>query len=160
MLDGTENWQLNASNTFIIVDFHNMQSNVGLCSHYKMATEGVINVDYGFVISPKNIYIKDKDINTVEEFKTYLTQQKTNGTPVILEYGLAEEEIEQYTEEQQEAYNKLQNVLSYYNETNVFADKAQLVFKYIADTESWVVNLVKNEVANTNKQLLEIAGGN
>lgn len=77
-----------------------------------------------------------------------------------IEYELAEEEIEAYTEEQQEAYNKLQNVLSYYNVTNVFTDKALLVFKYIADTQTWAINLVKNEIANTNQQLLNIAGGN
>lgn len=155
-LDGAENWQLNISNTFIILDFDNMQPNVGLCTHYKMATEGVVNVEYGFVISSKNIYIKDKDINTVEELKTYLAQQKANGTPVVLEYELAEEEIEAYTEEQQEAYDKLQSVLSYYNETNVFTDKAQLVFKYIADTKTYVdneTNTIKEQL-NTINELL------
>ena len=97
---------------------------------------------------------------TLEKWKKWLSQQKEAGTPVIVELELAEEEIEPYTEEQQEAYNKLQNVLSYYNVTNVFTDKALLEFKYIADTQTWTVNLVKNEIANTNQQILEIAGGN
>lgn len=81
-LDGTENWQLNSANTFVILNFDNMKANIGLCSHYKMATEGVANVDYGFVISSTILYIKNKDINTVEEFKLWLTEQKEKGTPV------------------------------------------------------------------------------
>ena len=103
-----------------------------------------------------SIAIKKEDLETqdVEGVKKYF--QKNN---MIVEYNLAEE-VEPYTPEQQEAYNKLQNVLSYYNVTNVFTDKALLEFKYIADTETWVVNLVKNEIANTNQQILEIAGGN
>lgn len=95
------------------------------------------------------------EYTTVDSFKTFLAQQKENGTPVIVEYELETEEIEAYTEEQQEAYNKLQNVLSYYNVTNVFTDKALLVFKYIADTQTWVLN----KINNTNQQILEIAGG-
>ena len=73
-----------------------------------------------------------------------------------IEYELAEEEIEPYTKEQQEAYNKLQNVLSYYNVTNVFTDKALLEFKYIADTQTYVdneINSIKNQL-NTINELL------
>lgn len=156
VLDGTENWQLNTTNTFIVLNFDNMKANIGLCSHYKFATEGLVNVDYGVVIGPNHLYIKDKDINTVEELKTYLAQQKANDTPVVLEYEPTEEEIEPYTPEQQEAYNKLQNVLSYYNVTNVFTDKALLEFKYIADTQTWVLN----KINNTNQQVLNLEGGN
>lgn len=99
------------------------------------------------------VVIYGNQSDTVESFN-----EKFAGTKI--EYPLAKEKIEPYTPEQQEAYDQLQNVLSYYNVTNVFTDKAQLVFKYIADTQTWTVNLVKSEVANTNQQILEIAGGN
>ena len=71
-----------------------------------------------------------------------------------------DEYVEPYTEEQQEAYNKLQNVLSYKIVTNVFTNQGLLEFKYVADTQTWTVNLVKSEIANTNQQVLNLAGGN
>ena len=95
------------------------------------------------------VVIYGNQSDTVESFN-----EKFAGTKI--EYPLAKEKIEPYTSEQQEAYNKLQNVLSYYNETNVFTDKAQLVFKYIADTKTYVDNQY-NALAN---QVLELAGGN
>ena len=73
-----------------------------------------------------------------------------------IEYELAEEVVEPYTPEQQEAYNQLQNAQSYYNVTNVFTDKALLEFKYVADTQTWVLN----KLNNINQELLNIAGGN
>lgn len=114
----------------------------------------------GFYIGVgKGIYIKIKQElipnGTIEELLLLL--QNTDAT---IEYELAEEEIEPYTEEQQEAYNKLQNVLSYKTVTNVFTNQGLLEFKYVADTQTWTVNLVKSEIANTNQQVLNLAGGN
>ena len=104
-----------------------------------------------------SIAVKKEDLETQDTAGVKKYFQENN---MVVEYNLAEEEIEPYTPEQQEAYNKLQNAQSYYNVTNVFTDKALLEFKYIADTQTWTVNLVKSEVANTNQQILEIAGGN
>lgn len=100
-----------------------------------------------------SIAIKKEDLETqdVEGVKKYF--QKNN---MIVEYNLAKEEVEPYTPEQQEAYNKLQNVLSYYNEINVFTDKALLVFKYIADTKTYIdneINSIKEQI-NTINELL------
>ena len=166
-LDGTENWQENINYTtddllvaqVFITDTKTGTSNVlsNIATYY--ATSTMINT-IRFATNFLCFTLNKQEFPTIEAFKTWLSEQKTNGTPVIVEYELTEEEIEPYTPEQQEAYDKLQNVLSYYNETNVFTDNAQIVFKYIADTQTWVVNLVKNEIANTNQQLLEIAGGN
>ena len=51
------------------------------------------------------------DVSTVtaqvNSFKSWLAEQYANGTPVIIEYELAEEEIVPYTTAQQEAYNQL-----------------------------------------------------
>ena len=149
-LDGTENWQLTARdgyyafwlmyNAIGMVDRYNKK----ICTHFpyysQIFTEAPVNSICENSGSPNLIIFKVDFCTTIEEWKTYLAQQKANGTPVILEYELAEEEIEPYTEEQQEAYDKLQNVLSYYNVTNVFTDKAQLVFKYIADTTEKIEN--------------------
>lgn len=139
-------------------------------AYYTLAGSKSSGREYNFLsdkIAPANEafgqykgYKNGKTINIMTTLDDTLENFNSKIAGSIVEYELAEEEIEPYTEEQQEAYNKLQNAQSYYNVTNVFTDKALLEFKYIADTQTWVVNLVKNEVANTNKQLLEIAGGN
>ena len=172
-LDGTENWVVDNQASpstclgwkILVDDYVGYEGDFAphgdiLCSHfvdrntYNNELDG-ISGGWGKWIFIK---MKAKDLSSpnLTGFKSFLAEQKTNGTPVTIEYPLAEEEIEPYAEEQQEAYNKLQNVLSYYNETNVFADKAQLVFKYIADTQTWVLN----KLNNINQQILEIAGGN
>ena len=173
-LVGTENWFKNETTKifgFALSDIKtegafNSSARIVVMSNYFKAAK-YYQLYYGEVDeaisghdSSQAVELRATRFTTIEELKTWLTEQKEAGTPVIVEYELAEEEIEPYTEEQQEAYDKLQNVLSYKTETNVFTDKAQLVFKYIADTETWAVNLVKNEIANTNQQLLNIAGGN
>ena len=162
-LDGTENWlQFALFNQFYItLNNSKADNNKVSCisTHYKAIAFNTrnSNSDKECAISESgSLAIFSKDYTTISDFKSYLAKQKANSTPVIVEYELAKEEIEPYTPEQQEAYDKLQNVLSYYNETNVFADKALLEFKYIADTQTWVLN----KINNTNQQILEIAGGN
>ena len=97
----------------------------------------------------ETVVIYGNPADTVKSFN-----EKFVGTKI--EYPLAKEKIEPYTPEQQEAYNKLQNVLSYYKVTNVFTDKAQLVFKYIADTKTYVDNEINSikEQLNTINELL------
>ena len=180
--DGTENWEHRNTNssgisTFSIPtigteDYKRYEGFKALCTHFKdlgtvMAISLMYSKNIGFsfyynpnILSEKSFYINTSEQSDLNSFKAWLAQQKANGIPVIVEYELAEEEIEPYTEEQQEAYNKLQNVLSYKTVTNVFTNKGLLEFKYVADTQTWAINLVKNEIANTNQQLLNIAGGN
>lgn len=68
------------------------------------------------------IYFKvPKTITTVEELTTLFAEQYANGTPVIVEYELAEEEIVPYTEEQQEAREKLRHFKGLNGEKNITA---------------------------------------
>lgn len=61
-----------------------------------------------------NLWLGDSvQFPNADIFKQYLTEQYENGTPIIIEYELAEEVIEPYTEAQAEAYNKLINLLLY-----------------------------------------------
>lgn len=108
----------------------------------------------------KWIFIKMKveDLSSPDltGFKAFLSEQKTNGTPVIVEYELKTEEIEAYTEEQQEAYNQLQNAKTYKTVTNVFTENAELQIDYIADTKTYIDNEINNmkEQLNTINELL------
>lgn len=65
--------------------------------------------------------LTDQTITTVDAANTWLATQKEKGTPVVIEYKLAEEEIETYTEVQKEAYEQIKNAISYKGQTNIFS---------------------------------------
>lgn len=138
-LDGTENWELRYTTENYCTFSTNLETPYllskdvkALCTHYKyLGTVASVNhmtvKDIGFAFyhqstssSNKTVYINTTQ-TTLEEFKAFLAQQKTAGTPVILEYDLAEEEVEPYTEEQQEAYNKLKELTTYATQTNIYS---------------------------------------
>lgn len=158
-LDGTENWGVIYENIFWMEFSDTKLFTSAIMTHFKYVKKSLTELlDNEFTTSAGQghaFWIK-KEGMALEEFKSFLSQQKQAGTPVIVEYELAEETVEAYTEAQQEAYNQLQNVLSYKTVTNVFTDKALLEFKYIADTQTWVLN----KLNNINQELLNIAGGN
>lgn len=169
-LDGTENWQLNSANTFVILNFDNMKANIGLCSHYKMAVEGVTNVDYGFVISPTILYIKNKDINTVEEFKLWLTEQKEKGTPVRVYWKSNEVSGLPLTAEQK---TELQKLRSYREITNIISNdilqpnikieyikKPSYTTKLIGNTEQLLSLIYQTNIDKTKILLNNISDNN
>lgn len=67
------------------------------------------------------LVLTDQTITTVDAANTWLATQKEKGTPVVIEYELAEEEIETYTEVQKEAYEQIKNAISYKGQTNIFS---------------------------------------
>ena len=75
------------------------------------------------------IIIKDMSIDDIDKMKTYLSEQYSNGTPVIVEYELLEEEIVPYTTEQQEAWDKIKN-LTLFEGVNHISSDANMVLKY------------------------------
>ena len=133
-LNGTENWRMPATNEENAV-FCNLQNttiydyasdyDVQLSSHFlwkgrkagyqnALDTSGVgistfieKNNKYVYFVVPLSI------ASTVEEWKTWLTEQKQMGTPVIMEYKLTKEEIELYIKTQQEVYNNLTHLIMY-----------------------------------------------
>lgn len=113
-LDGTENWQKrsNTNNTFQFIISEISQN--GICNNYKSIRSSQIDKEDGIYLLYTNvIIITDFRFTTVEQFKTWLSQKKQGGNPIIAEYQLLEEEIEAYTEAQQEAYNNLTHLIMY-----------------------------------------------
>lgn len=169
-LDGTENIQIfefgTAHITTTIFNFMSLitkkNNALKLCSHFKVLpnTTTTLNTDDNWIMndSAGNVFIciKNNLASTVEEIKTYLAQQKQAGTPVIVEYELAEEDIEPYTEEQQTQRDQLQNAKTYKTVTNVFTDNAEVEMNYIADTKTYVDNEINSikEQLNTINELL------
>lgn len=68
----------------------------------------------------------------VTGFKAYLSEQYANGTPVIVEYELAEEEIVPYTEDQKEAWEKLRHFTLFKGINNI-TSTANAKITYVRD---------------------------
>lgn len=135
VLDGTEEWKVsssfansyysslpnskNISSTDIVDD-----TNVYVLSNSFQATyrKNLNSLNQGIALTnSSNIMIKNANVSTVEEFKSYLAEQYANGTPVTVQYELAEEVIEPYTEEEQKEYDKLINTGTYKGITHIFS---------------------------------------
>ena len=156
-LNGTENWlQFPEANQFYITlkDSKAKNNEISIMSsHYKgipFLNRGS-NSDKECAISEsKTLAIFTKDYTTVSDFKSYLAKQKANSTPVIVEYELAEEEIEAYTPEQQEAYNQLKQLTSYEEETNIYStNEVSPIFSVTA------VKDINSVITQLNTVLLE-----
>lgn len=65
-------------------------------------------------------------------FKAYLSEQYANGTPVIVEYELAEEEIVPYTEEQKATWEKLRHFTLFKGINNI-TSTANAKITYVRD---------------------------
>ena len=136
--------------------------------------EGYNNTVYTY--SGGIAFRKDEFPFSINAWKTYLAEQYANGTPVIVEYELAEEEIVPYTEEQQKAWNKIKALTTYKNITNITSEAyAKVVYmrdngldvyetkqnadkRYTETTEKFAeqkitVDGVITQVSDTNKKL-------
>lgn len=98
-----------------------------ICSHFKNPGTWVIVpsvAQYGTYQDNPNIRHRYfiTNISTLAEWKKWLSDQYANGTPITVEYELAEPEVVPYTEEQQEAWNRIKILMTYKNITNITSD--------------------------------------
>ena len=147
VLTGNEDWVLTStSNQIITKRFSykisppimkmNSQENA-LCSHFANvndATEDIESIYYAALdgITYIALRLNVNKATTLEQFKAYLSEQYSNGTPVTVEYELSEEKIIPYTEVQQEAWDKIEQLHTYKNVINIFSD-AELDIVYARD---------------------------
>lgn len=161
--DGTETWTTadsqNTDNTFYLAttavdetiskEIDTVLSNIAIQGLVWSSDEGNL-VDNTQMYAALRFRFWKEDVSSVEGWKSYLAQQKQAGTPVIVEYVLAEEQIEAYTEEQQEAYNQLKQLIAYEEETNIYStNSVRPIFKVTA------VKDVNSVIAQLNQVLLE-----
>lgn len=91
----------------------------------------------------------------VAGFQAYLSEQYANGTPVIVEYELAEEEIIPYTETQKEAWEKIKNMILYKG-TNNISCTGKLKIKYYTNEEMNEIYAKKEDLhEHANKSILD-----
>lgn len=158
VLDGAENitavYEFEKTARFTFANFNTSTNNRDeLCTHFKLVYQYLEDSEHFYIDENGNLYIFiDKSIaNTIEGMKTWLANQKTAGTPVIIEFNLAEEETENFTEDQKTAFEQLQNCDMYKPITNIITEDnmALIEANYIADTKTYI----DNKTANMQKQL-------
>lgn len=164
VLDGTENCFIgteltNTCSFGLVVD--NKTNGAGLCNSFITKDTGISSIDEEFVQtnnSNKIIYIRiNKERLTskdVQGLKTFLSSQKEAGTPVVVEYELAEEEVEIYTEEQQKKYEQIKNAKSYDGQTNIYCDNetsAIIEAEAYANINSIINNLQAQIISNASE---------
>lgn len=129
VLDGSddENWAVwTASLTNVERFYTNLEKKLkdngaSLCSHFKFSNINSDTEHFSWSTSEGIrkqfvIFIDKSKATTVTELKTWLSQN-----PITVEYELAEEEIETYTEVQKEVYEQIKNAISYKGQTNIFS---------------------------------------
>ena len=161
VLDGSENWVFGNKRTktinFLLNDFSgyaNTGSNSAnaICTHFKGKENGAdideacfwFNGTGGFRIRIEIDELADVSTNEkcVESFKSYLAQQYSTGTPVELEYELAEPETAAYTEAQKTAKAEIDKLKTYKGVTYITTDsRAILDVSYKKDLEILINNL-------------------
>lgn len=101
-----------------------------ICTHFEQFSDYNTSKNC-IVLNGKRFYITiSKAIVTdVTTFKTLLAEQYANGTPVIVEYELAEPEVVPYTAEQQEAWNKIES-MKLYDGVNHIESTSEIDIKY------------------------------
>lgn len=153
-LDGTEIYATQTQSMdnifYTALKINNMkEKSVLICSHFKNRVNP--NINEGINASYQNYIYFGANIELIgatsdmtvlektEKWKVFLNEQETKGIPVTIEYELAEEVIEPYTEEQQEAYNQIQQSCTYKNKTYIFSEDdiaPEFEVKYKKDLET------------------------
>lgn len=129
-----------------------------ICTHFEQVADYNSSKNC-IALNNKRFYITiSKAIVTdVTTFKTLLSEQYANGTPVIVEYELATEEIVPYTTAQQEAWNNIRALMTYKNVTNI-TSTAYAKVTYMRDNGLDVYETKQNAEKNyteTTKKLAE-----
>lgn len=100
-----------------------------ICDYFKHS-EARSNVTENLIMSTNTavtIIINNSIANSLDTLKSWLSEN-----PITVEYELSEEEIVPYTTKQQEAWNKIEQLHTYKNVTNIFSD-AELDIVYVRD---------------------------
>lgn len=126
-----------------------LEYSASYCTHFK-------NVNYAFYPEKgeNGIYSDHAGVTmkyfisgkqTIEEFKTWLAQQKEAGTPVELVYKTAEETWEPLPKEMQSALNALHT--NYPTTVVSNSEDAEMELTYVADTKNYTDRKIEQAVS-------------
>ena len=128
-LDGTEKWNIlesqkrDTTSYFYFAKADMKKASKIMCNKFTNASLWAKDVEGIESIVDNNVRLRinTSRASTVAELEALLAAQKEKGTPVVIEYELAEEEVEEYTEAQKEARKQIKNARSYEGQTNIFS---------------------------------------
>lgn len=144
VLTGDEEWSRDLFNkyAFVLQNIHILdcmlpiweKSNIQICSHFKVGSPGydIVNTNCFSINNGGVLVFQYEILKTVEEWKAYLKQQYEAGTPVTVNYVLANPTVEQLSSNNILA---LQNLKTYEGISNVFTNNnipANLNLSYIS----------------------------
>lgn len=170
VLDGSDNmdWYMDAKSGTSTDYFYTRtvgitteNINSVICSHFKKGSQSrqgfwattVFCITMNKTVT--GIISSDTKAQRITKFKTWLATQYANGTPVIVEYELAEEEIVPYTETQKEAWKKIKNMILYKG-TNHISCTGKLKIKYYTNEEMNEIYAKKEDLhEHANKSILD-----
>lgn len=139
VLTGTENWNLYLNQTKTFMLSISPWSYSGVCTHYQGIISSFFDVKAGIYLSSSAmVIISDPRFSTVEEFKTYLAEQYSAGTPVTFEYIMITnnskivKKIVPYTDDQKEAWEKLRHFTLFRGINNI-TSTANAKITYVRD---------------------------
>ena len=131
VFDGTEDWRNFTNGTYhrYYMFFPNSVKNVGLSSHFILgihADRNNADNDLKFFVGDSYINFRRDSITSLNDWKAFLAEQYANGTPVIVEYELATEEVVPYTEEQKTILTSIKTMKG----TNIFEFPSDTIISY------------------------------
>ena len=142
--DGTENWNIYHNGFYVSGGLDNISKDINYlyeskCNFFKrLYSESLQEIGYvltttGGSYSP---LFKNTIYSDVEEWKTWLKQKKTDGSPIEFLYPLEISEWVELSEEEQSALNALET----YYPTTVIQNSANMEMqaKYVADPENYL----------------------
>lgn len=169
--NGSENWIYNNTYNSVYLNISNLGFQIGataniISNRFSVAEKTEEGINY---ISSNSIYVKIDGITSLNDYKEKFAEWEEQGNPFMIEGKLLDEEIEPYTEEQQEAYNSLINLKAYEGSTNVYSsNETSPVFKvtYLEETTEKIENegniysrpILRLEKTSYNNVDVEIAG--
>ena len=155
ILDNTTNI-IKASEGFYIQEPTAMNLSPVYCNNFKNYNKSseLTAQDYGigFIYNDvKNLYIRNIEFNEASQFKLWLIDQYNSGTPVYIDYVLAEPEDIECTAEQCEILDKIENeAKTYKNITHIYStDKVGPILEgtYNKDIETMINKIATTTVA-------------
>lgn len=163
ILDGSEDWKLLKKNSFqnenvtVFTGKNKVSPSLfnGLCTHFEMMdyesqrTNKFDGISYGQSTDELIIKVhKVRNINTVDELKTYLYGQKEAGNPVKLFYPLDQPVFEPFDQKTQEFLSKYENNIIGFKGDNLKSLKEYSMEKSIDDSIFYHTNGTGNETVD------------
>ena len=131
--------------------YTNNQDIPNLCSsHFIPVPQATTwkNGDISRSVNSNSIFLIMQANISIEDFKSWLAEQYTNGTPVKVQYELAEEVIDPYTEEQQAVWEQIKALRTYKPVTHISSEDevpATVDVTYVKDLET-VINEISSAI--------------